>query len=699
MPTVHALQAAFSGGEVSAELFGRGDDPVVFSGLERCQNFITLPQGPAVNRSGFGFVHEVKYSNRKTRLLEFTYSVTQTMIIEAGHRYFRFHTRGATLLAGNGTPYEVVTPYDEDDLFELQTVQSADVLTLVHHKYAPRELRRLGAQNWDLRPINFSPQISPPTGLSVSVHRAGKDENVNATDWNRNLETYKYKVSAVEEGTLEESLPSAAVVAENQNLLQTGAKNTLTWTAVPGAVRYNVYKFTNGLFGYIGQSSDPIFIDDNIAGDISRTPGRRQNPFNGVNKYPGAVSYFEQRRCFAGSLSQPQNVWMTRSGTEKNLNYSIPSRDDDAINFRVAAREANLIRHIVPLESLILLTDAAEWRVTTANSDALTPTSFSVRPQAYVGASSVKPVIVNTTLVYAASRGGHLRELGYKMSANGYVSGDLCVRAAHLFDNRSIVDMTFAKTPHPIIWCVSSDGGLLGLTYMPEQAIGGWHRHTTQGVFESVASVDEGETDVVYALIRRQINGQSKRYIERMVPRNFAQLSDCFFVDSGLTLRSNTPVTTLRGLDHLEGKTVAILADGAVMPQAVVHNGTVTLTQPARVIHVGLPIDAQLKTPPVRLQSQALGQTQGLDRVKAVNKVTLRLNETSGVFAGPSSDALVEMKQRSTEPLGAPPNWKSGQVDIALTPGWARDGSVVIAQKNPLPVTLISLALEVSVGG
>src|SRR5690606_30793659 len=119
------------------------------------------------------------------------------------------------------------------------------------------------------------------------------------------------------------------------------------------------------------------------------------NPFDAPGNYPGAVSYFEQRRVFAGTLNRPQNLWMTRSGTESILTYSIPTRDDDAISFRVAAREASTIRHVMPMNNLILLSSSVEWRVTPAGSDVLTPSSVSVRPQSYIGSSNVQPELVN----------------------------------------------------------------------------------------------------------------------------------------------------------------------------------------------------------------------------------------------------------------------------------------------------------------
>lgn len=682
MANVRTFTRSFAGGEVTPEFYGRIDDAKYQTGLAKCLNFITLPHGPAHNRAGFGFVREVKDSARKTRLIPFSYSTTQTMVIEFGHLYVRFHTNGATLMSG-GAPYEVATPFVEADLFDIHFVQSADVLTLTHPNYIPRELRRLGATNWQLSTITFASKLSPPTGVSATP-TAGSTPGTPTTQ--------TYVVSSVGPNGLDESTYSAVATCSN-NLFDDGAFNTITWTAASGATRYYVYKLSNGLYGYIGQTQGTSFKDENIAADVSVTPPEINDPFLGAGNYPAAVSYFEQRRCFGGTLNAPQTLWMTRSGTESNLNYSIPTRDDDSIQFRVAAREANTIRHIVPLQELVLLTSSAEWRVTSVNTDAITPTSLSVKPQSYIGANNVQPVIVNNNLIFAAARGGHVRELGYSVQSGGYMTGDLSVRAPHLFDNLDIQDMAFAKAPQQIIWMVSSNGKLLGLTYVPEHNVGSWHQHDTEGFFESCTVVSEGSEDVLYVVVKRTIGGATKRYVERMASRQFVAAADAFFVDSGLTY-SGTPVTTLSGLSHLEGKTVNILADGAVHPQRVVTGGAITLDVEASKVHVGLPITADLQSLPLAFEAEGYGQ----GRVKNVNQVWLRVYRSSGIFVGPNPNELVEAKQRTTEPYGSPPALKSEEIQVMVTPTWADSGSVYVRQSDPLPLTIVSMSLEVAVG-
>lgn len=683
MANIRTLQRSFSGGEISPEMFGRNDDAKYQSGLARCRNFITKPQGPAENRPGFAFVRAVKDSTKKVRLIPFTYSTTQTMVIEMGPGYFRFHTQGATLMSG-GVPYEIANPYAEADLFDVHYVQSADVLTLVHPNYAPRELRRLGATNWQLTTLSFAASIAAPgaPSLSAAGHTAVKY-------------TYYYVVTAVDSEGVSESAASAAS-SVGGNLFETGATVTISWAAVTGASRYNVYKLQGGLYGYIGQTTGLSIVDDNISPNLGKTPPLYDSVFNGAGDYPGAVSYFEQRRCFAGTTNKPQNIWMTKSGTESNMSYSLPIRDDDRIAFRVAAREANTIRHIVPLTQLLLLTSSAEWRVTSVNSDAITPSTISVRPQSYVGSSNVQPVIINNTLIYGAARGGHVRELAYNWQANGFITGDLSLRAPHLFDTFDIVDMAYAKAPHPVVWFVSTSGRLLGLTYVPEQQVGAWHWHDTDGVFESCTVVAEGGEDALYCVIRRTINGNSVRYVERMASRQFSDQADAFFVDCGATY-SGVPADVISGLGHLEGKTVSILADGAVHPQRVVTGGSITLDIKASTVQIGLPIEADLQTLPLAVQLQDGSFGQG--RFKNVNKVWLRVYRSSGIFVGPSANELTEAKQRTTENYGAPPALKSEEIPLVLTPSWADSGQIFVRQSDPLPLTVVSMTAEVALGG
>lgn len=730
------IQQAFAGGEVSPDFFGRITDQRYQTGLAVCRNFVVLPHGPVQNRAGFKFVRAAGNGSLQVRLLPFTYNTEQTMVVELGHQYVRLHTAGATLLAGtptawsSGTAYvvgdlalsggvryyctaahtnqvppnasywyampssgvlEFPSPYASTDLFDIHYVQSGDVLTLVHPSYAPRELRRLGATHWTLTTISFAAVVEPPTGGTV-------------TDIDPTPPTYPkilgYILTRQSKITGEESVGVFAGAGTN-DLTIAGNYGQIECDDPGDDYWVNIYRqnAVGGYYGYIGTwdgaGGAMTFLDDNINPDFSRTYPEAGVAFNASGDYPQAVTYHEQRRWFGGTNNSPLGLWATKSGTESNMTRSLVPRDDDALAFRVASREANRIRHLVPLGDLLPFTAGSEMRVTSVNTDAITPTSVNVKTESYVGASNVQPVIVNTNIVYAAARGGHIREIGFSERAGGQATGDLSLRATHLFDTLTIRDIAYSKAPYPIVWAVSSNGYLLGLTYVPEQDVGAWHRHDTDGQFESVCCVAEGDEDVLYAVVSRTIDGSAVRYIERMQTRVVEALEDAFFVDSGLTY-DGAAATTISGLDHLEGETVAILADGAVVEQQEVSGGEIELEEAASVVHVGLPYVSSIKTLPLSMQvDAALGQ----GRMKNINGVHVRCYLSSAFKAGPNDAALLEAKWRTTEPYGSPPMLRSDEIDLRIRGEWNAEGQVVIQQDNPLPLTVVSMTLDVTLGG
>lgn len=672
------FQGAFSGGEVTPEYYGRAGDGKFQMCAAKVRNFLALPHGPAKNRPGFMFVAETKKPG--ARLLSFIYSSTQTMIIEMGQGYFRFHVEGATLVTSTGAPYEITNQYSQEALPAIRYVQSNDVMTLVHPEYPPMELRRYGALDWRFVRINFAPTISAP--YTPSITKANQEDT--------NEVAYTYVVTAVNAAG-DESVASGQQTMTG-NLAKVGAYNTLTWGGVSGAVKYKVYKKSCGVFGFIGATRETTFRDELIAPNTAKVPPEYNSVFSSNNNYPRTVTYFEQRRCFAGTKNSPQTLWMTKTGTESNMSMPVVTADADAIEVRVATRSANTILHLVPLSSLVLLTSTSELLCTATN---VTQNNISIKPQSYVGASDVQPVIVNNIMLYVSSRGNHIREMGYNWQANGMVTGDLSLRAPHLFDGKKIIDLAFSASPYPIAWAVSASGELLGLTYIPEESIGGWHVHETDGKFKSCAVVAENGDDRLYVIVERTVNGLKRQYIECMANMFFDKQEDAFFVDSGLTY-SGIPSNRIRGLEHLEGKTVSILGDGSVFPKQVVKNGVVELDEPCSKIHIGLPYSSVLETLPVLTE---MDSGYGTGRPKNVNRCFVRMYRSSGVFVGPDSEHLREYKQRRDETPGAPPVLKTEEIEVVSDGMWANGGQVYIVQNDPLPLTVVSVSLDMSVGG
>lgn len=745
--SARTLLRSFAGGEITPELFGRLDLAKYQTGLALCRNFQVLPHGPATRRPGFRYVIEARDSTKRARLIPFAFSADQTVVLEFGHQYVRFHVAGATLLEANvavasivgdtvttasahgcatgddvyvggrfarvtvlnpttlttadrwgaainpspsatavARVYTLTTPYDEAHLFGLRYAQDNDVLTLVHPQYAARELRRLGAANWSLAPIGFAPSMTVPTGVGV----------VATMPTPTTPSPHAYVVTAVAADGVTESLASTVVSASN-NLSIAGNYNTVSWGAVSGASRYNAYKRKGGAFGYIGQTSSLSLVDDNVLPDTAKTPPENIYTLNtSAGNYPSAVTYHEQRRWFAGTANAPQSVWATRNGTQSNLTSSLPSRDDDGMSFRIASRQQNAVRHLLPLSDLIALTVGGEFRIFADGAPNITPTSLSVKPQGYSGSSEVQPAMTSGSILFVQGQGARLRELAYNWQQSSYASIDITIMAPHLFDSHSITDLAYVRAPEPTAWAVRSDGALLGMTYVPEQQVYAWHQHATSGSFESVAVVTEGSEDALYALVQRTVNGRSVRYVERLESRFFASQEDAFFVDCGATY-SGAPASTIGGLYHLEGRTVVVLADGATEAPKTVTNGSVTLEVASSKVHVGLPYTSDLQTLPLAFEGAPAGG-QGLR--KNANGVRMRVSQSSVVLAGPSFSRLTEYPARDvSDILGDPPALTTGELRFAIGPSWGSDAAVCVRQELPLPLTLMSMVVDVATGG
>lgn len=823
------LLRSFAGGEITPELAGRIELTKYQTALALARNVVTLPHGPATRRPGLRFVTEAKDSTHPVRLIPFAYSATATVVLEFGHYYVRFHSNGATALeasiaitsisgglvntatahgystydwvyiggrvhrvfatspgnfstidlwgnasVASGTSvarvYTLESPYSSADLADLHYAQSADVLTLTHPNYPVYELTRLAATSWTLTIPNFAPPSAAPDGVSATATVAVST----------NLTQAKYVVTAVQSDGVTESMPSASASATN-NLTLAGNFNTLTWNAVDGAARYNVYKLRGGAYGYIGQVSaqagttkaiatifrnfpigdskkvyvtttaahgfttgDRVFItgtgassldgvwsvtvtsstqfnytsasrstqykttgtasipslqlvDDNVLPDTTRTPPEDIITLNaGSNDYPTTVTYHEQRRWFAGTNDKPQVLWATRTGTDANLTSSIPTREADAMEIKIASLQNNQIRHLVPLSDLIAFTAGGEWRLYADGVPAITPTSISIKPQGYSGSNNVMPVVTSGSILYVQAQGSRVREIAYNWESNAYKSIDITIMAPHRFNGFTLTDLAYSRAPEQMLWAVRNDGTLLGLTYVPEQQVYGWHAHDTSGYFESVTVVAENNEDALYAVVRRTIAGRTVRYVERLNTRIFSDQEDAFYVDSGLTY-DGSPVSSLSGLYHLEGQQVSILADGAVHPVRTVTGGAITLDYAASVIQVGLAYTSDIRTLPLAIEG---AQAAGQGTMKNVNKVHLRVTQSSLVKAGPSFDKLREYPARAvTDPYGSAPALRTGEISLGVDPSWNTDAAICVRQTDPLPLTILSMTLEVAVGG
>lgn len=789
------LKNSFSGGEVSPELYARVDDDRYQTSTARMENFISLPHGPATNRAGTLFIglQKNQAENVGVKLIPYSDHLNGSVLLEFGHKYIRVYRNGVresnkNEATGETFFVELPTPYKAEHVKGLKYAQSNKILTIVHALYPAYELSRTYAINalkptkgyWDFQPVQY--QGGRSACPSVTVTPAPSTEFP--------AEAY-YMVTAIDEYGSESSdlKDNLGAGVGGEDMLRTAL---IKWAQTASLANdgklyfdpvreYRIYKrFKDssqwGLCGQIGGDivSRPVDAGDGktnkakeykFADVVSSNPDYMLSPcvfpenlhgsndawWNGYEEpgpdkerpfydFPSTVAYFEQRKCFASTLRNPQMIWMARPGTGNDMGYHAAIMDDDAVFFRIAAQDAGVITHLVPMQSLVILTQTSEWKCPALRTDHITPRTLSARLQSYHGSNFVQPLVVGRNVLYVESSSQKVRELGFSNEADSYVSGDVCMRALHLFEGRAILDMAFTRSPYPVAWMVSNDGSLLGFTYMPEHRIGSWHRHFTGGfsrqnvsemhdlvqdkahidAFESICCVYENNQDVLYAGVVREfvksrnadgtVDTKIVRTIEKFAPRlTFDSNTNMHFTDCGMYWTADddgglnvTKVSATRclvkGLDHLEGQLITAAADGVPQGSFIVKNGQILIhSAPKFCLTAGIPFQSFIQTLPLSpMTRDDFAYGQGV--LKNVNKVFLRVHKTYGLRAGPSDTRMRHVISRSNQDWWEPYVFATDELEILLDGDWNSTGQVTIAQFNPIPATLLSIVFDATFG-
>lgn len=656
----------FTGGELSPRLDGRNDLAKYSSGCKTLENMIVYPHGSAARRPGTQFVAEVKDSTKKVRLIPFEFSTTQTYMLEFGNQYIRFYKDNGVILDG-ASPYEIATPYLEADLFDIKYAQSADVMYICHPNYAPRKLSRTGHTAWTLV-------------ADVFTNGPFMDHNIETT-------------------TL---TPSHKTV---------GATTTVTASSVVGInggqgfLTTDVGRFLHIKDGHLkitSRTSSTVVVGTVIV-DLGITTPETDfalGSFSDTTGYPACVTFFEQRLVFAGTRAEPQTIYFSKSGDYENMDdgYHQTIADDDAIVYTIASNQVNAIRFMTATRTLIIGTAGGEFAVSGGGTDsAITPTNILIKRQSNHGAANVDAIAVGNAILFLQRAKRKIRELAYNFDVDGYVAPDMTILAEHISES-GITQIAYQQEPNQIIWCVRTDGQLIGLTYQREQQVVAWHRHIFGGSFgsgdavcESVAVIPSDDDEYqTWVTVKRTINGVTKRYVEYLHTFNFDETdnTDFNFLDSQLNY-SGTSTTTISGLGHLEGQTVAVLANGSTHPRKVVSSGSITLDRPATKVKVGLPYVSLLQTMRLDAGSQD-GTSQG--KTKRIFDITLRIYESIGIEVGPDLDNMERIPFRSSaNAMDVAIPVFTGDKEIEFRGNYETDGYVYVRQDQPLPLTILSL--------
>lgn len=686
MPVFHT-QNVLNGGEISPLLRGRVDQPRYSTGAREMRNFVPMPQGGVTRRPGTRYLETALGDGG--RLVPFVFSATQGRMLEFGDRAMRVWLPDGRVVADEeGAPKIFESPFAAADLRAVRYAQSADVIYFAHPGYAPRKLARHADDDWRWSELTFMPAIATPKKPTLST--VGTPEGDKKTD-------YTYCVTAIDDKG-QESSPSEPASISAQALNSVDFHIRISWEAVEGATGYRVYKKKMGVFGYIGKGdADETHIDDkNIGADTEDTPPEYEDPFEGEDNYPSQVFFHQQRLGFAASNSRPITIWLSRSGEFESMAKSTPPKDDDAIEVTLAATQASRIVWLQPDRSALAFgTEGSEWTLEPSEGVALTPATASFQLQTTNGGSdAVAALSVGGSVLYVQRGAGAIREFAYNYSADKYLGQDLNILARHMLRDVDVVAWSWQQEPYAVLWSVLSDGTLAGLTYMKEQEIVGWHRHTTAGDFVDVAGIPGTPDDQVWFLVRR--GGQV--FVERLEPFfDSDDLAEAYYLDSALDYQGEA-AARFDGLVHLAGQAVQVFADGGTIDGLEVSaDGSLTLGQAATSVHVGLPYVSRVVPNLPELQTQ---QGWSLMHDRKILAVRARVYRSMSFLAG-VGDSLAPIIDRDITGglFATTPFFSEGtDLDLDTCAGWSAASPLVFQVQSATPLTILALVttLEIS---
>ena len=738
----------FTAGELSPRLDGRTDVSKYFNGCKTLQNFVIHPHGGASRRPGTKFVREVKTSSNFTRLIPFEFNVTQAYILEFGENYFRIHKDGGTVISG-GNPVEVATVYTSAQVSEIKFTQSADVMYLVHPSHPVQKITRTSHTAWTISEVNFlrgPMQDSNTTDTTLTANNRTGSVTITAststfvaTDVGRLIRLHDgfAKITNFASGTsvtatvqenadgrtelmpsytattvrFYEGDPSSTGLEHNDRMTDTagnfivegfkvGQKVTITGASNGGN---NV---TNALIVQV--TADTILFSPSV--DLVNEAAGQSVTINGVLEadknfslgafsattgHPAAVSFYEQRLVFANTTAQPQTIFFSVAGSFEDFNDGV--NPADALIYTIGSNQVNVIRYLASGRVLIVGTSGGEFAVSASGTtEPISPTNAQIKRQANYGSANIQPIQVGNVTMFVQRASRKIRELVYNFDEDSYQAPDLTVLAEHITES-GITELAFQQEPDNVVWCVLTNGKFVGMTYRREENVVGWHEQIIGGSFGSGNAVVESvavipgdlNEDEVFLVVKRTIGGVTKRYIEFFSNFDFgSDVQDAFFVDSGLTY-SGSAATTISGLDHLEGQTVSILANGATHPDKTVSSGSVTLDRSVTKAHIGLSYNSTLQT--MRIDAGGTeGTAQG--KIKRIHDITLRLFRTVGIQVGSSETDLDRIPFRSSaNAMDQALPLFTGDKEVEFRGGFDNDGFIVVKQNQPLPATILAI--------
>lgn len=761
MANVYMLQAAFTTGEISPAVGSRVDLDKYKSALLNAENTVIRPYGGCYRRQGSKYIGKLKYSDRDAILVNFYDTEQTAYLLEVGYKYIRIWKDGVYTGTELQTPYEDPTSLNFTQSADVMFICSGtypvkqlrrftatwDIIDFtIDEPYYDLLLEKNANDENKITPSGTTGDITLTS--DQALFEAGMEGGYIKITHDMPSQTVSAEIPKETAGFI---TSDKLFVGEKWKIVTHGTHH----------YEINVYKSTDGVnykqfrkyksnddTNYTESDSEtqPCWLyftlqawnDDEskssrVDVDLTRLPyvhdgyvkitsvesstvakgtvtgkyglgstdGTEDYAFSSWSDYfgyPTLSCFFQDRLCFAATARQPYSIWMSRTGDYSNFSVEKvdgTTTDDSAVKLDLIVRTSYKIRHMIPSNDLVILTSGNEWII--SGESAVTPSKVFPKAQTMRGSSTCLPQHIGNRIIHVQRSGATVRDLGYSYESDNYNGDELDILATHLVKNHKLISSAYCQEPDSTLFFVRNDGVLLALTIIREQNVYGWSHFVTDGTYKWICNIPDDENDEIYAIVERDINGETVRYIERFVAMkdDTDEYMDSYVEGTGNTI----------SLPHLIGKDVTIIGKGGTSDETmkdktvqldtvtVPADGVITLQDTFDRIVAGLPYTTKIEQPGAEISMQE-GTLQA--RIHKINAVTLRIEDSYGGRIGLTFNKMDEIKYSSEYELFTGDLVQSIPLyDI----GANSKNHVCIESDMPYPFKLNAIIREVSVDG
>lgn len=408
--------------------------------------------------------------------------------------------------------------------------------------------------------------------------------------------------------------------------------------------------------------------------------------WSGTN-WPSVGAYYQSRLWLGGTPDKAETFLGSQNGLPENFDLGT-GLDAEAMSF--ALENFGGIEWMMGTKNLLIGTINGEY-IVKSTGGAITTSDIQVEQQSSYGSASIQPVKIGDQVIYVTPDRRKIRAMNFEERKNNWMSTDLTLPSEHLTSGL-IKDLSWSQHPNNLLWATLEDGTMVCLSYERGDNIKGWHRHDTQGIILGTGSGFDGIRDVLVLAVMRTTS-----QIEINI------LHEDYYFDSWKQTSSITDLGgglySIVGFDHLNGKTVQIVIDGAIHSDRIVGAesslgagdsviGQIFLESTGTVVVVGLGYTPELET--LDLDGGSVSGT-GSSTMKRRNKIYVKVLE-SGL---PLINGARGNDRLASTPMGSADPPISGAIEVVGS-HWDRVAVVNVQQDLPLPLVILSIFGEVT---